>query len=190
MKDNNVHAGHRKRLRNLILNGDINSLQDYQLLEFLLTYTIPRKDTNVLAHNLINHFGTLAGVLDAKPEFLMKSEGVGENTAIFLTTLPKVLNLYKLRKEVKKVCFKNSLQTLSYCLKILENKPYEEIYLIMADDNYNLINYTCVAKGTTNRAYASTREITEIALKNNTSFVLLTHNHPQSAPEPSFMDDK
>ena len=191
MKDTtNMHSGHRARLRNMIKNGDMSKLQDYQLLEFLLTFSIPRKDTNELAHRLVKQFGSLVGVLEADPEFLMKVDGIGENSAIFLSTIPKICNEYKIRRQIKKVSLKNSLQMLSFCINVLEQKPIEEIYLIMLDSHYCVQNYLRIASGTVDKAYSNTREITQIALKNNAHYVLVAHNHPNGKPEPSYMDDK
>ncbi len=190
MKENdNVHAGHRERLRNSIIHGNLSTFEDYQLLEFLLTYTIPRKDTNVLAHKLINQFGSLPNVLDSEPEYLMNVDGIGKNSAVFLSLLPRILEEYSARKIKKKSFLQNTLKTVNYCIDLLKDKVLEEIYVIMLDDSFKVINHSKIATGTTNRAYASTRRISELALKYNAHFMVLAHNHPQGEPKPSDMDD-
>ena len=83
----NIHSGHRERLRNAAAKNGINSLEEHQVLELLLTYTIPQKDTNPLAHSLIEKFGSFKNVLDAKPEALLLVKGIGVKTAHFLSTI-------------------------------------------------------------------------------------------------------
>ena len=82
-----THKGHRERLKTRFLNSGLDSFTDVQALELLLFYAIPMKDTNPIAHALLNRFGSLSQVLEASPEELMKVPGIGENAAVFLTLL-------------------------------------------------------------------------------------------------------
>ena len=75
------HDGHRERMRQRVRETDMRGFQPHEVLEFLLMYAIPRRDVNPLAHKLIKHFGSLSGVLDARPEELMQVPGDGENAA-------------------------------------------------------------------------------------------------------------
>ena len=96
---NNDHDGHRQRLKTRFLECGIDDFEPHNVLELLLFYAVPRKDTNVLAHNLIKEFGSLSAVLDADPKDLMKVEGVGENTATFLSMMPQIARKYLEDKE-------------------------------------------------------------------------------------------
>ena len=80
-KNKSIHAGHRERLRNRLRGEGLTSFSEHEVLELLLTYAIPRQDVNPLAHELIDHFGSLSAVLEADTRELMKVKGVGENTA-------------------------------------------------------------------------------------------------------------
>lgn len=92
MKEN-PNSGHRNRLREKYLSGGIEFLKDHEVLELLLFYAIPRRDTNKIAHNLIDSFGSLKGVFDAPIDKLIKLE-ISEKTAMYLKTFPSVLSSY------------------------------------------------------------------------------------------------
>ncbi len=80
------HDGHRQRLKTEFLARP-DSFPDHKLLELLFFYANPRSDTNPLAHELIDRFGSLAGVLDAPPEELCKVKGMGKHGAVLLKTV-------------------------------------------------------------------------------------------------------
>ena len=84
-KDKGIHTGHRGRLREIINNTDATTLPEHQILELILTYVLPQKDVNPLAHELLNEFGSLANVFDANVTELTKINGVGEVVASFLS---------------------------------------------------------------------------------------------------------
>src|SRR5690554_7825953 len=85
-----MHTGHRDRVKNRFLNEGLDSFDQHQVLELLLFYSIPYKDTNELAHELINRYGSLAAILEADPFELQKVKGVGKNTAVLLSLLPQL----------------------------------------------------------------------------------------------------
>ena len=93
-----VHDGHRQRLKDRFLAEGLDNFTDIQVLELLLFYCIPRKDTNELAHVLLKRFGGLTQVLEAKPEDLMRVEGVGESTALFLNLIPAAGRYYDVER--------------------------------------------------------------------------------------------
>ena len=84
-----IHNGHRERTKTEFLARP-ESIPDHKLLELLLFYAIPQRDTNALAHTLIDHFGSLAGVLDALPEELCKVPGIGGHAAVLLKTTKEI----------------------------------------------------------------------------------------------------
>ena len=91
----NVHEGHRDRLRQRFLQEGLENFQDHNVLELLLFYSIPRKDTNEEAHNLINRFGSLSGVFDASFEELCEVKGIGENSAALIKIMPELFKKYE-----------------------------------------------------------------------------------------------
>ena len=109
------HDGHRQRLLNTILRAGLKNLSDVQILEYILSLIIPRKDTNPLAHVLLKEFGSLVNVLDASTEELEKIEGVGENISTFLTLIKQVERFYKTeQKKAEKI-----LRTIDQCADYL-----------------------------------------------------------------------
>ena len=93
MEDKIMHDGHRQRLRERFLREGIDHFEDHNILELLLFFGIPRKDTNVLAHNLMKEFGTLSGVLEAPFEELCKVKGITQNAAFLISMMPQLLSL-------------------------------------------------------------------------------------------------
>ena len=85
-----VHQGHRARQRKKLLENGPRAFADHELLEMLLYYAIPRRDTNELAHRLLERFGSLQGVFSAPVEELSTVEGVGENAAVLLNLVPQI----------------------------------------------------------------------------------------------------
>ena len=83
----NLHKGHRERLRQSYIENGPDGMHEHQLLELLLTYAIPRRDTNPIAHRLLDKsaFGSLWEVLNAGPKELMAVEGIGESAAVLLS---------------------------------------------------------------------------------------------------------
>lgn len=189
IKENHLHNGHRKRLRNRFCNSDVDIMQDYEILEFLLTFSIPRKDTNELAHKLINAFGSLNNVLDSDADYLMKIDGVGENTAVFLTTLPKIFKRYRVNNNAKNYCVNTPHLAVDYCKIILQFMNKEELYVVLTDNASYVNKCVKLSSGTKYATPANVRTITELALKHNASGVLLSHNHPDTDPNPSREDD-
>ena len=98
------HDGHRERMRQRARETDMRGFQPHEVLEFLLMYAIPRRDVNPLAHKLIERFGSLSGVLDARPEELMQVPGVGENAATLLSSLVSVFSAYQRDRWRKRPC--------------------------------------------------------------------------------------
>lgn len=191
MKDTkDIHSGHRQRLRFRVHTADIDHMEDYQILEYLLTYSIPRKDTNELAHNLINEFGNLNNVLNADMQYLLKVKGVGENTASFLTSLPKIFKKYTMFNNLNTHIINTPAGAIDYCKNILQFLSYEELYAVFIDASSYVMKCVKISAGTKYSTNANLRKITEIALQLNARGILLSHNHPSNNPQPSTDDDK
>ena len=90
------HQGHRTRLRDRINKEGLDNFQDYQVLEYALTFAIPYKDTNVIAHRLINKFGSFSAVLEADKDELKMVEGMGEASAHFISNLLQIFHYYEI----------------------------------------------------------------------------------------------
>ena len=182
-----VHDGHRQRKKEQFLRRGLEGFADHEVLELLLYYAIPRRDTNELAHRLIDRFGTLRGVFDAAPEELRQVDGVGENAALFLQLLPAV-GRRALLNEKKEVIL-NSVETVgAFFTRLLAGERREVLYQVCLDAKGKLLSYHRLASGTVSVAPVSVREVVENALRCDASRVVLGHNHPSGVALPSEED--
>lgn len=189
MKEN-LHIGHRTRLRERANNSEFNNMDEHEVLELLLTYVIPRSDTNPIAHRLINTFGSFSNVLDAKVEDLVKVNGVGNKTANFLSSIKHFFACYNKSKlsEVTKI---NNMQSLlKFAGNLLSLKPNEQFYAIYLENNGTVKRYDLISSGSVNQAAVSVKKIMEQAISCNACSVAVCHNHPGGKALPSAEDDK
>ena len=104
-----IHDGHREKMRQRYLKSGLDGFADHEALELLLYYAIPRKDTNPIAHALMERYGSLSAVLTAPVEDLCKVEGIGENAAILLRLAPQVYQKARL-SDVERETVLNSVE--------------------------------------------------------------------------------
>ncbi len=182
-----IHKGHRQRLRQRFLENNLTGFADHEVLELLLFYCIPRKDTNPLAHQLMDRFGSFAKVLEAPVSELKKVEGIGENAATFLSLMRYVSGHYQQDRFPKNTIFYDSAQYGEY-LKGFFNEQVEEAYLLCLDAKRMELSCKKVAEGNVNATQISVRKIVETALLEKATFVVLAHNHPSGYAIPSTED--
>ncbi len=183
-----IHDGHRDRMKQTFLRGGLEPFAEVNALELLLFFSRSRGDVNPLAHTLIEHFGTLSGVLDASPEDLRNVPGVGENTVVLLKLIPAMGAKYLASRTDSNLIVKNSrtLQTLL--------APYffaarnEMTFLVCLDAKLKLLGVRKISEGSPTATDISIRQILQAALSLNTSVVILAHNHPSGVALPSDED--
>ncbi len=183
-EDVNFHLGHRERLRQKFLD---NKLTDYEQLELLLGFVIPRRDVRPLARGLIAKFGGIYPILTAPIENLIEYKGIGKNTAIFIKLVHQImLSSYKTCLETGTV-FHNEKILSNYILLLLSGKATEELHVLYLDVNRRLLADDLHSSGTINYAVVYPREIVKRALALSAKYVILLHNHP--TPNTSFSSD-
>ena len=183
-----VHDGHRERLKTRFLNEGLDHFDDKHVLELLLFYCIPRKDTGVIAYNLIERFQTLSGVLDATREELRSVPGMGENAACFLSLIASTGRFYRV-SQGKNITILPSVEACGEYLKpYFHGRKKETVYLLCLDGKCKVLGCREVSEGSINAANISTRRIIEIALNYGASSVVLAHNHPSGIALPSADD--
>ena len=191
-KDN---QGHRERIREKFLNNGIDGFAEYEILELLLTYCIPRKDTKPIAKELLNKFKSLDNVFKASFDKLSAIDGLGKNTIAFLKLmgdLPSII--YKDELKNKKLVDKETLQILNkdILLKYLRNKiGYEEIekfYVLYLSSSNEVIKFEENSVGTLDRSSVYPREIYKKVINLNAKSLILVHNHPSDNITPSKSD--
>ena len=123
MADENLHAKHRARMQERVERDGLDSLAEHEALEYLLFLSIPRADTNALAHRLIQHFGDFCKVLEAEPEELMRVEGVGPKSARLISTVMACSRYYELKKRKTRKLLRAVARTNSTCGILAHNHP-------------------------------------------------------------------
>ena len=182
-----LHDGHRQRLIQRFLEEDLDNFEPHNVLELLLFYAIPRKDTNELAHVLMDTFGSLKGVFDAPYEELIKVIGIGPNTAALLKLVPSLTRTYY-SSDARSVILDTSEKSGEYFLPYYIGQTEEVVRLACLDAGGKVISNQILHRGSANAAEVNIRKIVNIALRNNAMGVILAHNHPGGLPLPSEED--
>ena len=184
-----LHDGHRERLRKKFLTNGIESFAEHEIIEMLLFYVIPRKNTNELAHVLLNQFGSISNILETPFNSLKSVQGLGENGACFIKF---ILNLIRIYSEEKENMPKNNSVTRKNLAKILSKKflgRTDEIIAIMLIDAKKQILHTCIInQGSFNKVELNIRKIIELVVVFNAVGILIAHNHPSGVAIPSRED--
>ena len=186
-----VHAGHRRRLREQYLAAGATGMPDHLLLEMLLSYAIPRKNVNPLAHDLLRQFGSLEHVLSATKDELFAVPGIGEQTAALLQLIfdlhQRLLMTVSFPHKKQEVLF-NTEQSCRYALLLSRRDRYETARLICLDAAMHVLHTSILSTGTTDEVLAEPRHIMETAFFHKANAILLMHNHPTGNALPSGAD--
>ncbi len=182
------HSGHKQRLRDKMIKGGLENFPPHEVLEVMLSFPIVRKNTNPLAHQLIQKYGSLSAVLDADYEELLTNDGVGEKTAFFLKSIPALCRYYMLDKQSDKEAFDNSDIAGEYAAKLFVDKTKECVYILCLDVGKRLINTVFIKEGGLASVELCMRDIAAAALSNNANSIILLHNHTTSMLQPSHSD--
>ena len=183
-----VHGGHRARMKQRYLRQGLDGFSDHEALELLLYYAIPRADVNPLAHRLIDHFGSLHAVLDAEVGELTEVAGVGESTALLLRYVRDLNRRYLLDKQEKRPSLAEPEAAGKLFLPYFYGIQEERVYAAFLDDDLRLINCRLLFEGGINYAPLSVRKLVEAALREKATGVILAHNHPAGQAIPSLED--
>ncbi|MBR2392401.1 MAG: DNA repair protein RadC [Elusimicrobiaceae bacterium] len=182
------YVGHRERIREKFASNGLDSFLDHEVLELLLTYVIPRKDTKPIAWALLKRFGSLAAVLDAEPEQLAEVEGIGENTSLFIKLVRSVFKKYTFDEVKERITIRTPQQVLEYCQASLAGKKEECLEVIYLSVRNTVMGTQILASGLIDRVAISPRKIVESALAAKASAIILVHNHPSGDATPSHED--
>jgi len=185
----NLHAGHRERLRERATNEGIDGFADHEVLELLLFSVIPRANTNPLAHRLLTRFGSLSAVLEADPLDLATVDGVGDRGGAFLATIPAISRRYMHDRVAHQApCLTDPANVSDYLVPLMGGRPEEVIYLLCLDVQYRVKFPALLSSGTVTEAYVHRRHVVEAALRHRAASVILAHNHPSGNAMPSQAD--
>lgn len=183
-----VHDGHRERMKSSFKKNGLDSMNDVNALELLLFYAIPRRDTNVIAHALLDHFGSLSRVFSASIQELCAVEGVGENTAVLISMIPQLVRKSMVSDAEKITVIKNSKDAGKYLVPRFAFEQDEVALLVCLDSQKRVIGCFELGRGVVNKVSVDVRKVVELALRYKASSVILSHNHPDSFALPSLAD--
>lgn len=184
----NLHKDHRSRMRKRFAEHGFDGFADHEILELLLFYAIPQKDTNPLAHALLNEYKSLANVLEADKESLTKIPGVGEVAASLITMVPHLARVYE-RSCMEKGGLLNDITAIgTFAISMMRGKVSEEFGMICLDSNRHVKWHGIIAKGTLDQIEAYPRLIVSEVVKHHAKNVIFVHNHPTGSLLPSPSD--
>ena len=190
MNSENNHKEHRQRLKARYHREGLDNFEDHNILELLLFFGIPYKDTNNLAHELLNRFGSLSGVLEASREELMNVNGIGENAATLLNLIPALSRKYLEDKVDEKAPMNSCSAVGNYLIAKYRFRQDEVFSMICLDQSCRLISWEIISSGTINITAVNSRKVIEAAMKTSANAVVLAHNHPNGLAVPSGDDIK
>ena len=181
------HSGHRDRLRGEFLARS-ESFPDHKVLELLLFYALPRQDTNPIAHDLLERFGSLEGVLDAPPEALAQVKGVGDRSAVLFKAVKELARRYAAGRSRIGNLITTNYAAYEILHPLFFGARNEWVYLLCLDGKKKLLGCAKLGEGNVNAAEVTPRGVVETALNHNAARVILAHNHVSGLALPSDED--
>lgn len=183
MANQTIHHGHRARLRERFMRTGPAGFADHELLELFLSYAIPRKDVNPIAHALLDRFGGLRGVMEANWRDLLAIEGIGSASALLLSVATALVR----RSEAKA----KALMTLSsredviaLGQELVAAEQDEVFYALLLDKGFRLLEARLLTRGVPDQVVVYPRSVVQAALQFGATRVILLHNHPAATPPP------
>ena len=184
----NFHTGHRARMKQRYLEQGIDSMEDHEVLEMLLYFALPQRDTNELAHRLLSEFGSLANVLEADVFALQQVNGVGSNTSFLLNFIPKLAARYQSDRWRELPSLTDSDELTEYIKTLFIGRSLETLFMVCLNAKGQVKNAVKLGEGTVGEVVVYTPKVVEAALQNKCRYVILAHNHPGGVLEISRED--
>ncbi len=187
MSDQN--NGHRERMRQRMMKEGLSGFQDHEILELLLYQSIPRKDTNKIAHQLLSQFGSIYNVLNASPEQLMLVEGISQVTACNLSMLKEVWQRYN-RSGNQRIPLTGIKNLIAFAQNVIGGDYTEKLIVIYVDNATKHLFHEVFSSNSRETVHLDVKKIVSIAVRLNASGVIICHCHPDGVCEPSEQDVK
>lgn len=183
------YAGHRERIKKKFLKEGLSTFEDYEALELLLTYSIPRSDVKPAAKNLLKTFGSLSAVMDASLSELKKVAGIGDATAVFISLVREV-NWRYMETRIEKEDYLTSPQAvIDFCKSRIGRESTEFMLLVFVNTKNQFIEHEVVSEGGVASVNMNIRDVVKKAIDvKKCSGIIVVHNHPSGHPQPSDSD--
>lgn len=182
--EKNIHAGHRKRMRERFLKNGFDGWSEHEILEFLMFYVHTRKNTNNIGHALIDHFGSLKAVMEAEYYDLLEVPDIGEAGAVFITFLHN-LQVYCQQPEESHPNLTEYEDRKKFFQDKLRYEKNEVVLVACLDDSNTIMDCVQVSEGVVGQTQMGIQELLRVLLRSNCSRVMLAHNHPRGLLIPS-----
>lgn len=185
----NIHKDHRKKVKDRFFECGFTGMPDHNILEAILFLGIPQKDTNPIAHELIDTFGSFAGVLEAKKSDLLKVKGMTESAAFAIMSYLPVNRRYIESLQKKKPVFETNDQLVEFLRPLFfEKSTIERVFVLCFDSKNRLIACRNICDGDISSALFDVRELTRVVLEVNAQKIIVAHSHPHGIALPSRED--
>lgn len=186
-----LYEGHRERIRKKFLKEGIEPFSDYEALELLLTYAVPRRDVKPMAKKLLEVFGSLAGVMDAPPDELRKVDGVGGIAAAFIHLIKEV-NWRYMESRIEPEDYLTSPQSvIQFCRSRIGRETREFLAVIFVNTKNQFLAHEVLSGGSVGSVNLDIRNVVKKAIDvKKCSGIVVFHNHPSGHPGPSDSDKK
>ncbi len=183
----NVHEGHRQRMRERFIAEGFNGFSQHQILEMLLFYACPRIDTNEIAHALIDTFGSIGGVFDADVEALTKVKGVNFNAAVLFKMIAKCQPVYY-KYHAEAMAYDNTEKLKQLFLSCYVGESRECFIVACLDNSLRLAECKILCYGSPSSAPVDMRRLAEMVIRSKCAYIAVSHNHPKGSAAPSAED--
>lgn len=187
MSDSNAHAGHRARMRDRYLNNGLDGFQDHEILEMILYNCYTRRNTNDIAHKLLDTFGSISAVLEAPVDLLIEA-GVSETVAVTLKMIPDICRVYYDDRNSNKDKILLLADLGSYFVNKFIGRMDECLYLLLLDSKGKELFCGVVSYGSVSSSDVPVRKIVDLSLRYNAANAVIAHNHPSGVAIPSKAD--
>ena len=183
-----LHHGHRDRVRDRFLEEGLEKFKDHQVLELLLFYAVPRRDTNDLAHKLLNRYGSLSGVLDSSIDNL-ESCGLSRSASVLIKLIPELCGRYYQEKHDQDACeYDSDRKVGNVIMPFFISAREEKVLLMLLDSKGKRLYCDIISKGSISSSDVNIRKILQLAVKHKASAAVIAHNHPSGIALPSGSD--
>lgn len=187
-KESQLHEQHRQRLKKRFLESGLDDFDPHLVMELLLCFSVPLKQTNSTAHELLNQFGSFSNVLDAPMESLKQCPGVGDHTATLLKLIPQLARVYLDDKQNLGDCYDSPQKLGAFFAPKFIGRTVEVVYIVAFDEQLREVGCKLLRKGSFHEVEISFQDIIRFTMQYNVSNVALAHNHPLALAQPSGMD--
>lgn len=185
----NIHKGHRMKVKQKFYECGLQGMAEHNILEFLLFFGIPYKDTNQIAHELIDYFGSISAVFEAKRTDLMKIKGMTENAACLISMILPLYRKYSEDLISRRKTFEETEDVVNFLRTLyIDNNNNERVFVLCFDASNHMTTYRMLSEGDIRSSSFDIRKLVSIVLETNAASITISHNHPHGVATPSCDD--